>query len=169
MASMLEEAERQPVLVVWEDLHWAAPSTLENLGLLLDQSRTSAMLNLLTFRAEFVPSWPSRSHITPLTLNRLERPQVEALITHLAGGKALYADQSLAGVEEALLQERLASWSTPSCSSSGASAGRQIFLQACPGAGCGVCLLAEEHAAAVSPAGGPDAGGPLPQHGRDRV
>jgi len=86
---MLEEAERHPVLVVWEDLHWADPSTLENLGLVLDQSRTSAILNLLTFRPEFVPPWPSRSHMTPLTLNRLERPQVEALITHLAGGKAL--------------------------------------------------------------------------------
>jgi predicted ATPase len=81
VAWMLEEAERQPVLVVWEDLHWADPSTLENLGLLLDQSRTSAILNLLTFRPEFVPPWPSRSHMTPLTLNRLERPQVEALIT----------------------------------------------------------------------------------------
>jgi class 3 adenylate cyclase/predicted ATPase len=88
----LEEAERQPLLVVWEDLHWADPSTLEYLGLLLDQSRTSAMLNLLTFRPEFVPPWPSRSHMTPLTLNRLERPQVEALITHLAGGKALPAE-----------------------------------------------------------------------------
>ena len=91
-AWMLEEAERQPLLVVWEDLHWADPSTLEFLGLLLDQSPTSAMLNLLTFRPEFVPPWPSRSHMTPLTLNRLERPQVEALITHLAGGKALPAE-----------------------------------------------------------------------------
>jgi class 3 adenylate cyclase/predicted ATPase len=92
VAWMLEEAERQPVLVVWEDLHWADPSTLENLGLLLDQSRTSAILNLLTFRPEFEPPWPSRSHMTPLTLTRLERPQVEALLTHLAGGKALPAE-----------------------------------------------------------------------------
>jgi predicted ATPase/class 3 adenylate cyclase len=92
VAWMLEEAERQPVLVVWEDLHWADPSTLEYLGLLLDQSRTSAILNLLTFRPEFVPPWPSRSHMTPLTLTRLERPQVEALLTHLAGGKALPAE-----------------------------------------------------------------------------
>ena len=92
VAWMLEEAERQPVLVVWEDLHWADPSTLEYLGLLLDQSRTSAILNLLTFRPDFVPPWPSRSHMTPLTLTRLERPQVEALLTHLAGGKALPAE-----------------------------------------------------------------------------
>jgi class 3 adenylate cyclase/tetratricopeptide (TPR) repeat protein len=92
VAWTLEEAERQPVLVIWEDLHWADPSTLEYLGLLLDQSRTSAILNLLTFRPEFVPPWPSRSHMTPLTLTRLERPQVEALLTRLAGGKALPAE-----------------------------------------------------------------------------
>jgi predicted ATPase len=50
------------------------------------------MLTVLTFRPVFVPPWPSRSHLTPITLNRLERPQVEALITHLAGGKALPAE-----------------------------------------------------------------------------
>ncbi len=33
---LLEEAERQPVLAVWEDLHWADPSTLDVLSLLLD-------------------------------------------------------------------------------------------------------------------------------------
>jgi predicted ATPase len=37
VAWLLEEAERQPVLAVWEDLHWADPSTLEWLGLVLEQ------------------------------------------------------------------------------------------------------------------------------------
>jgi len=86
---MLEEAERQPVLMVWEDLHWADPSTLELLGLFIDQSPTAPMLHLLTFRPEFVPPWPTRSHMTPLTLHRLERPQVEAMIARLANGKTL--------------------------------------------------------------------------------
>jgi tetratricopeptide (TPR) repeat protein len=39
VAWLLEEAERQPVLAVWEDLHWADPSTLEVLSLLLDQAQ----------------------------------------------------------------------------------------------------------------------------------
>src|SRR5262249_35420239 len=47
------------------------------------------MLHVLTYRPEFSPPWPQRSHITPLVLNRLERPQVEALITQRAGGKTL--------------------------------------------------------------------------------
>ena len=86
---LMAEAEQQPVLAVWEDLHWADPSTLELLGLLVDQAPTVPMLHVLTFRPEFTPPWPARSHLTPITLNRLERPQVEALIAHLAGGKAL--------------------------------------------------------------------------------
>jgi predicted ATPase len=83
------EAERQPVLVAWEDLHWADPTTLEYLGLLVEQAPTVPMLHVLTYRPEFSPPWPQRSHMTPLVLNRLERPQVEALITQRAGGKTL--------------------------------------------------------------------------------
>jgi predicted ATPase len=89
---MVAEAERQPVLVAWEDLHWADPTTLELLGLVIEQAPTVLMLHVLTSRPEFSPPWPSRSHITPLVLNRLERPQVEALITQRAGGKTLPAE-----------------------------------------------------------------------------
>ena len=92
VAWLLEEAERQPVLAVWEDLHWADPSSLELLSLLVEQAPTAAMLHVLTYRPEFEPPWPLRSHLTPLTLNRMERPQVEALITQLAKGKSLPAE-----------------------------------------------------------------------------
>jgi predicted ATPase len=89
VAWLTEEAEQRPVLAVWEDLHWADPTTLEILGLFIGQAPTVPMLHVLTFRPEFEPPWPQRSHMTPLTLNRLERSQVEALIAHLAGGKTL--------------------------------------------------------------------------------
>ena len=74
IALALEEAERQPLLQLWEDLHWADPSTLELVALLIDQAPTAGLLILLTARPEFVPPWPARSHITPITLNRLEIP-----------------------------------------------------------------------------------------------
>ena len=92
VAWLAAEAERQPVLVAWEDLHWADPTTLEVLGLVIEQAPTVPMLHVLTYRPEFSPPWPPRSHLTPLVLNRLERPQVEALITQRAGGKTLPAE-----------------------------------------------------------------------------
>ncbi len=89
VAWMLEEAERQPVLAVWEDLHWGDPSTLELIGLFIEQTPTVSMLNVLAYRPEFVPPWPTQSHMTPITLNRLERTHIEALVRRLAGGKQL--------------------------------------------------------------------------------
>jgi class 3 adenylate cyclase/predicted ATPase len=91
VAWLAAAAERQPVLVAWEDLYWADPTTLELLGLVIEQAPTVPMLHVLTYRPEFSRPWPPRSHITPLVLNRLERPQVEALITLRAGGKRLPA------------------------------------------------------------------------------
>lgn len=89
VALTLETAERQPFLQLWEDLHWADPSTLEVLGLLIEQAPTASLLMVLTARPEFVPPWPARSHITPITLNRLERPHAEALVARIAGMKSL--------------------------------------------------------------------------------
>jgi class 3 adenylate cyclase/tetratricopeptide (TPR) repeat protein len=91
VAWLLEEAERQPVLAIWEDLHWADPSTLEWLGGFLEQVPTVRLLTLLTHRPEFRPPWPPRSHVTPLALTRLTRSQIEAMVTRVAGGKSLPA------------------------------------------------------------------------------
>jgi predicted ATPase len=92
VAWLLEEAERQPVLAVWEDLHWVDLSTLDVLSLVLEQVPTARMLNLLTYRPGFRPPWATRSHLTQVTLGRLGRPQVEAMLTSLTSGKALPAD-----------------------------------------------------------------------------
>jgi class 3 adenylate cyclase/predicted ATPase len=91
VAWLLEEAERQPVLAVWEDLHWADPSTLEVLGLVLDQAPTARMLTLLTCRPELRPPWGSQAPVAQVILNRLGHTQIETMIAHLTGGKALPA------------------------------------------------------------------------------
>jgi class 3 adenylate cyclase len=92
VAWLVAEAERQPVLAVWEDLHWADPSTLELLGLILDQTPTAPLCTLLTYRPEFPPPWAPRSYLTQLTLSRLTRPQVEEMVRRMTGGKALPAE-----------------------------------------------------------------------------
>jgi TOMM system kinase/cyclase fusion protein len=89
VAWLVEEAERQVVYCAWEDLHWADPSTLELLTLFLEQVPTTRLLALLTFRPDFIPPWRPRSHLTQLTLNRLGRQQVEAMVEKLTGGKPL--------------------------------------------------------------------------------
>jgi class 3 adenylate cyclase/predicted ATPase len=84
---LLDMAEQTPVLSVFEDLQWVDPTTLELLVIYLEQSPTVSMMNVLTYRPDFVPSWSMHSHMIPITLNRLERPEVEALIGHQASGK----------------------------------------------------------------------------------
>jgi predicted ATPase/class 3 adenylate cyclase len=89
VAWLLEETERQSVLAVWEDVHWADPSTLELLALVFDQAPTARLLTLMTARPEFRPPWTPRSYLTQLTLGRLPRPQVETMVEQLTDGKSL--------------------------------------------------------------------------------
>ncbi len=92
VAWIVEEAEQAAVYCAWEDLHWADPSTLEVLTLFLDQVPTARLLTLLTFHPDFTPPWRPRAHLTQLTLTRLGRPQVEAMVEQVTEGKALPAD-----------------------------------------------------------------------------
>jgi class 3 adenylate cyclase/DNA-binding winged helix-turn-helix (wHTH) protein/tetratricopeptide (TPR) repeat protein len=82
-------AEQQPVLVIVEDLHWVDPSTLELLGLLLDQVPTTRIYTVLTCRPEFQAPWGFRTHLTPLALNRLTLSQAEAMIEEVLGAQRL--------------------------------------------------------------------------------
>ena len=89
VAILLELAERQPVLLIIEDLHWTDPSTLELLNLVLDQTPTASVLVLLTCRPTFQPSWSHRSYLTEITVNRLSQPQIKRMTAHVAGDKPL--------------------------------------------------------------------------------
>ena len=89
LSLLFELAERQPVLVIVEDLHWVDPSTLEFLTLLVDQGPTVRLLILLTCRPEFRSPWGSRAYLTPLALQRLPGRQVELMIERVSRGKPL--------------------------------------------------------------------------------
>ncbi len=89
VAILLELAEHQPVLFILEDLHWTDPTTLEFLGLLVEQVPTTAIATLLTCRPHFQPSWHHRSYITEMTLNHLSHTQVEQIVTCVTDGKTL--------------------------------------------------------------------------------
>jgi hypothetical protein len=54
---------QQPVLIVWEDVHWCDPTARESLDLLIDRVVTLRMLMIFIFRAEFAPPWIDRPHV----------------------------------------------------------------------------------------------------------
>ena len=91
-AAVVAQAERQATVSVWEDVHWADPSSLEFLSLLIETIPTTKLLLVLTFRPEFTPPWKPRSHLSYLVLNRLGKRQVEAMIEKVTAGKDLSAE-----------------------------------------------------------------------------
>jgi class 3 adenylate cyclase/tetratricopeptide (TPR) repeat protein len=85
-------AAQQPVIAVYEDVHWADPSTLDLLDSVVERAQRLAMLVIITFRPEFVPPWSGRGQVTSLMLGRLGRRQGAAMIDATTGGKPLPAE-----------------------------------------------------------------------------
>jgi class 3 adenylate cyclase/predicted ATPase len=84
-------ARRGPVLMLFEDAHWADPTSIELLTLTLERLQSLPVLLVITFRPEYQPPWTGQPHVTMLTLNRLSRRERETLVDHITGGKALPA------------------------------------------------------------------------------
>ncbi|MCC8939338.1 AAA family ATPase [Bradyrhizobium sp. Arg68] len=82
-------ATRRPVVALYEDVHWADPTSLELLDLLVDRVQGAPVLVLITYRPEFEPPWMRYAHVTALTLSRLSRRQGAAMVGRLSGGKVL--------------------------------------------------------------------------------
>jgi class 3 adenylate cyclase/tetratricopeptide (TPR) repeat protein len=116
-------AER-PAFIIFEDVHWIDPTSLELLAEIIKSVPRLRVLLLLTTRPEFTAPWPSYPHVTTLPLTRLGRDVGAQLVVRVSEGKALpneVMDEILArtdGVplfieeltktvlESALLQER---------------------------------------------------------------
>ncbi len=89
---LAEQAARQPVLALWEDVQWADPTTLELLGLMIEGLSALPVLMLVTFRPELDPPWKGLGHVTQLQLGRLDRRDCVDLIGRITGGKRLPAE-----------------------------------------------------------------------------
>jgi predicted ATPase len=82
-------SQRIPTLLTFEDAQWADPSSLEALDHLADRiERLSAFL-LVTYRPEFAPAWVGRPHVTAITLNRLTRSEIAAMVENVAHDRTL--------------------------------------------------------------------------------
>jgi class 3 adenylate cyclase/tetratricopeptide (TPR) repeat protein len=92
LVDLIETAARlQPSVMLFEDVHWADQSTLEVLDLLVDRAKAVPLLVVLTHRPEFQSRWSGQGHVGALNLSKLTRAQSAAIVSALAGGKALPA------------------------------------------------------------------------------
>jgi predicted ATPase len=84
-------ARQNPVLMIFEDAHWADPSSLELIGRIVDKTPSLHLLLIVTYRPEFDPLWIGRPYVTALTLNRLGKREIDAIISRVSGNKPLPA------------------------------------------------------------------------------
>ena len=95
-------AGKGPVLALYEDMHWADPTTVELIGRVVERVQRLPVLAVVTYRPGFVPPWGGHGHTTALSLSRLGRHEGGAMVRRMTGGKALPAevlDQVLARTE----------------------------------------------------------------------
>ena len=90
-AQMETLSRRKPVLMIFEDAHWADPTSLEVFGRAVDHLKTAGVLLIVTYRPEFEPPWIGRPYVTALTLNRLGEREIANLIDRVIGNTLLPA------------------------------------------------------------------------------
>src|SRR5215831_5063626 len=89
LAQLHEVAARQPVFIIFEDIHWIDPTSLELLAAIVERAPQLRVLLLITTRSEFTPPWPSYPHTTTIPLTRLDRRAGAALVERVTAGKTL--------------------------------------------------------------------------------
>ena len=89
LSHVLDLSRRQPVMMLFEDVHWIDPTSLELLTAIIERAQNAHMLVLITARSEFVPPWAHHGHVTTLSLSRLSRREGAALVGEIIGGKVL--------------------------------------------------------------------------------
>jgi predicted ATPase len=90
LTAQLEALSRSnPVLMIFEDVHWIDPTSLDALGRAVDRLRTLGALLIVTYRPEFEPPWIGRPYVTAFSLNRLGESEIAAVIDRVTGNKSL--------------------------------------------------------------------------------
>jgi len=82
------ESARQPLVIIFEDLHWVDGDTLALLGALIEGLPTSRVLLLTNYRPEFSSPWAARGYFSLLRLDPLEEESAEELLSALLGPDA---------------------------------------------------------------------------------
>ena len=81
-------AKKQPMLILFEDAHWADATSLEVLDLLIQSVPRLPALLLITFRPEFEAQWSALPDVAKIALGRFDRIQAETLVARVTGGQS---------------------------------------------------------------------------------
>ena len=92
-------ARVQPLILVFEDLQWADPSSIDLMQMLSERGAQAPLLILATARSEFRPPWSLRSHHSVISLAPLDAAQVASMVAELASRRALSMD-TIKGLSE---------------------------------------------------------------------
>jgi tetratricopeptide (TPR) repeat protein len=95
---LLRESQEQPLLLVFEDLHWIDAETQALLGSLVESLPTSRLLLLVNYRPEYQHGWGSKTYYTQLRLDPLPPMSADAFLQALLGD-----DSSLALLTQLLI------------------------------------------------------------------
>ncbi|ATU94371.1 ATP-binding protein [Phyllobacterium zundukense] len=86
-----ESCANGPAVLVFEDLHWCDPSTLEFLNRLVDRVETLPVLLLVTSRPGIRVAWSDQPHVTTLMLNRMSKRECEKMLNSVTDAALLPA------------------------------------------------------------------------------
>src|SRR5262249_37224999 len=82
---LLQESQRQPLLLVFEDLHWIDTETQALLDALVESLPTARLLLLVNYRPEYEHAWHRKTYYRELRLDPLPPESAEALLQALLG------------------------------------------------------------------------------------
>jgi class 3 adenylate cyclase/tetratricopeptide (TPR) repeat protein len=85
---LLRESQVQPLLLVFEDLHWIDAETQALLDSLLESLPTARMLLLVNYRPEYEHRWGGKTYYSQLRLDPLPPESAEELLQALLGHDA---------------------------------------------------------------------------------
>ena len=85
---LLRESLNQPLMVIFEDLHWIDEQTQEFLNLLADSLANARFLLLVNYRPEYAHQWGSKTYYTRLRLDPLGRESADEMLATLLGNSA---------------------------------------------------------------------------------
>ncbi|HSF32322.1 MAG TPA: adenylate/guanylate cyclase domain-containing protein [Candidatus Tectomicrobia bacterium] len=96
---LLRESQAQPLLLVFEDLHWIDSETQAFLDSLIDSLPTARLLMLINYRPEYRHGWGNKTYYTQLRLDPLSPASAEELLQAMLG-----EDVGLAPLKQLLIE-----------------------------------------------------------------